>query len=101
MGKRKDGKGAAHTPSKKPRAEDVPIVDKEQEIQKRITKKVLELRKEVLGATNPRERALALANEALAKGTIQPSWSRKVPKSNPKAQTDEGMDVHGQSATSS
>merc|ERR1712178_388415 len=56
------------TPQKRPRI----IVDKEQEAEKRRINKKLELRKQVLGATNPRERALALAQEALANGIIKP-----------------------------
>merc|ERR1712087_402011 len=66
------------TPPKRPR-----IVDKEEEAEKQRKKKELELRKQVLGATNPRNRAIALANEALAKGVIKPSWAQRTSKPKP------------------
>jgi hypothetical protein len=58
--------------------------EKKERAEKRREKILIGLRKEVLGATTPRERALALAREAIAKGTIKPSWlERKTLSAEP------------------
>merc|ERR1711933_369234 len=48
--------------------------EKEGEAMKKLNKTHERLRKDVLGAVTPRERALAIAREAIWKGTIKPSW---------------------------
>jgi len=65
--------------------------EKEQEAEKQRKKKELELRIQVLGARNPRERALAIMQEALHTGKINPSWNRRSPKSKSEQPADEAM----------
>merc|ERR1711924_406682 len=91
--KRRANGPSTSTPPKRPR-----IVDQEQEAEKRRKNKELELRRQVLGATNPRERALALAQEAMAKGIIKPSWARQAPKSKPNKPADEVMNADAEAS---
>jgi len=82
---------APSTPTKRPR-----ILDKEEEAEKQRKNKELELRKQVLGATNPRDRAIALANQALAKGVIKPSWAQRTSKSKAEQPAGNGTNAAAQ-----